>query len=586
MRILVSFFIITISLQSYGQYKSIGEDEKKIFESTAPESIFVHYNSSFYMVGEYMYFKIYCLNPKTKRLSHISKMAYLELIDKSGERVFRQKIKLDNGIGQGDFFLPVGTPSGNYKLVAYTKWMGNWGQGLFSQEDIAIINPYSNNQKNFLESDSIQSKIDSKTSKAPSFGLGENPMKMAPTKKQFGKREAVTIKFEGKRSEKIPNGAYSISVRRYDPIFPNHKKTTFDHLALTKISTPIFEKNFILPELRGELITGKVVTNNPDKPVGNLKVSFSIPGENYQLKIARTDASGQFYFNIGKPYRSEEAVIQILEEKVDGLTVEIENPPTLVDVNDLKFKSFKLNPDMNDLILKQSIQNQIENAYFKVKPDTIVSEGGQLNFYGKKAKTYLLDDYTRFPTVKETVLEILNNVWLMQTKDGAYSFNLRTLNGEFNNSEFTSLLLVDGLLVKDQDYFIKNFNSNLIERINIVRQYYRIGSQIFDGVIDIQTFDLNYQIPPNKDGLKALKLDRQTEIKDYFRQTYVDSTIKQSKRIPDLRQQLLWLPNIDLDKDETITFFTSDVSGNFEISLEGFTETGQPVSLKETITVE
>ncbi len=99
--------------------------------------------------------------------------------------------------------------------------------------------------------------------------------------------------------------------------------------------------------------------------------------------------------------------------------------------------------------------NQIENAYFKVKPDTITSNVNELNFYGTKGITYLLDDYTRFPTIKETVLEILDNVWLTENKNDKYVFNLRTLNGEFNNSEFTSLLIVDGLFVQRSRLFHK-----------------------------------------------------------------------------------------------------------------------------------
>ena len=160
------------------------------------------------------------------------------------------------------------------------------------------------------------------------------------------------------------------------------------------------------------------------------------------------------------------------------------------------------------------------------------------------------------------------------------------MNGEFDNSEFKSLLVVDGIFVKDQDAFIRNFSANLIERINVVRQYYRMGSQIFDGIVDIQTFDFKYQTSAKENGFLALQLDRQTEIKNYFRQIYSDSTKKTLARVPDLRSQLLWLPSLNVEQDETVTFFTSDVSGNFEISLEGITDGGEPISLKETIFVE
>jgi len=65
------------------------------------------------------------------------------------------------------------------------------------------------------------------------------------------------------------------------------------------------------------------------------------------------------------------------------------------------------------------------------------------------------------------------------------------------------------------------------------------------------------------------------------------SNLSQNERIPDYRYQLLWLPQLTLAGNENlISFYTSDVSGTFEISLEGFTDQGIPVSLKDTFEVQ
>ncbi len=288
MKILISFFIMILSVQNYGQNKSIAKDKIKVLENIAQESIFVHYNSSLFMVGEYMYYKIYCLNSETNKLSHISKIAYLELVDKEGERVFKQKIRLDNGFGQGDFFLPVDTRSGNYKLVAYTKWMSNWGQEIFFSDDVIILNPYSNNQRDFLESEvskeDLQSKSDLKPSNSALSELNKSPLQLFISKKNYGKRDEVIMEFEGINSKKIPDGEYSISVRKYSPVFPNQKKTTVDHLKLKEISLPTFDNNITLPELRGELVTGRVVAKSTDIPLENLKIAFSVPDAGLSIK--------------------------------------------------------------------------------------------------------------------------------------------------------------------------------------------------------------------------------------------------------------------------------------------------------------
>ncbi len=55
----------------------------------------------------------------------------------------------------------------------------------------------------------------------------------------------------------------------------------------------------------------------------------------------------------------------------------------------------------------------------------------------------------------------------------------------------------------------------------------------------------------------------------------------------DFRYQLFWEPNLSLDKNETnLDFYTSDLAGDFEITLAGFSEKGIPISLKRIFTVE
>ena len=39
-------------------------------------------------------------------------------------------------------------------------------------------------------------------------------------------------------------------------------------------------------------------------------------------------------------------------------------------------------------------------------------------------------------------------------------------------------------------------------------------------------------------------------------------------------------------KEDTLSFFTSDLKGNFEVVLEGFTEDGKPVYVSKNITVK
>ena len=110
---LFAFFCLAFTLDySYGQVPLRTKSEVDGYANIPQETVFVHMNASFFFAGEYLYYKVYCLDKNTKNLSAISKIAYVELVGEDRTKVFAQKIRLENGEGEGDFFIPVSIPSG------------------------------------------------------------------------------------------------------------------------------------------------------------------------------------------------------------------------------------------------------------------------------------------------------------------------------------------------------------------------------------------------------------------------------------------------------------------------------------------
>ena len=142
-RFLVFILLPTLTLNwTNAQVVLKNENQVARYKTIPQERIFTHINTSLFLTGEYLYYKVYCINNKTVHLSDLSKIGYVELIGETGEQLFKHKIKLENGLGNGDFFIPVTAQTGSYKLLAYTNWMKNEGVGLFFQADIHILNPY------------------------------------------------------------------------------------------------------------------------------------------------------------------------------------------------------------------------------------------------------------------------------------------------------------------------------------------------------------------------------------------------------------------------------------------------------------
>ncbi|KKL72444.1 hypothetical protein LCGC14_2084870 [marine sediment metagenome] len=110
--------------------------------------------------------------------------------------------------------------------------------------------------------------------------------------------------------------------------------------------------------------------------------------------------------------------------------------------------------------------------------------------------------------------------------------------------------------------------------------------QIFQGVVIMETIDGDFKLPVNDNYVVPLELAKPLDKKKYFSPTYGDS-ISTKDRIPDYRHQLLWKPEVKItDKDTSFVFYTSDVEGTFEIRLEGFSASGEPISLHKNFRVK
>jgi hypothetical protein len=104
------------------------------------EKLFVHADKPIYLAGEIIWFKLYCLDGSSHKPMHISKLAYVEVLDKDERFVLQGKIAMNNGEGNGSFYLPLSLGSGHYKLRAYTNWMKNFGPDYFYEQTVTIIN--------------------------------------------------------------------------------------------------------------------------------------------------------------------------------------------------------------------------------------------------------------------------------------------------------------------------------------------------------------------------------------------------------------------------------------------------------------
>jgi hypothetical protein len=579
------FFLLFSAIFSVLQGQNVGEKDINLsFNDFPQEKVFVHFNTSFLVSGENLFFKIYCLNANSNKLSNLSKIAYVELINSDKSTIIKQKVLLKSGLGKGDVFINASIPSGNYKLVVYTQWLRNNGESAFFQSDITIINPFRANERLTVKAENPKDSINTESVLVNIKPL-INPVKnefieVNSNKKTFGKRNKVLVSIKSLKS-KYSYGNYSVSIKKVDdvnaPVKQNSKLFTSNNHPTSFPKSSIF----FLPELRGEIISGTVYnTKEANTTMPNIKVSLSIPGENEVFKISTTNKSGVFYFNVDEIYQNQNALIQVIDSKKDEFKLEINNYE-LPNYNDFVFNDFKLKPELNDLILKKSILNQIENGYLSIKKDSILPIVFSSPSYKIEDKKYILNNYTKFKTLKETITEIVDAVYILQ-KDGEHTFHVKFYNSTAK-SDLLPLVLVDGILIQNHNSII-DYNAQNIKSISVVRDKYVYGGLLFNGIISIETLKRDYNTTIKSDYFKRLELNKPEIEKKYFKQEY---TGYEYNRIPDFRSQLLWYPDLTLNSEEKqISFYTSDNIGDYEISVEGFTDKGEPVTIKEYFQVK
>lgn len=592
--LLLVFLSFMSARMANGQSVQVSAKDAHGFADIAPENIYVHFNTTLLFPAEYLYYKVYCFDLDTKRFSDISKIAYVELINEDLEVVFRHKIRLQEGIGQGDYFVPVSLPSGNYKLIAYTNWMKNFGKAYFFENDLSIINPYQADQKDILalpasQVDSLRYSMDVNTgvwNTANIVHTAVGPIKIGIGKRAYAKRSEVEVTLNSEKNMDMAMGHYSLSVRQKDSL-PHHDRSHMNSglLSLTGIEGSFNGVSKVyLPELRGELLSGRVMGTREGAPINNRKLAISLPGKDYQFKIAQTNSEGVYFINIDQNYSADQAIVQVLGKDRFSFDVTWDQPVS-PDYSQMEFKKLKIDRQNAESILKRSIHNQIESAYFRFKPDSILPNTHVLPLANQHVQNYIMADYTDFKSVREALLEIIRDAWVRQNEENEEEIEVKSME-LISNPDLLPLVIVDGIIVQDHVSLL-NYDARNLSTIRVFRDKYVFGPQIFQGAIVFETKKSDYAqnvIDPNIKRFQMLKPQLR---KHYFTQRYDDPEQTTAFDLPDDRLQLLWMPEVVLNGEtDSIKFFTSDVSGEFEICLEGFLNSGEPVSIRKSFFVE
>jgi len=141
--LVIAILLLLLTAPVFGQTNNLNALQTQFNQyrqKVLQEKIFVHTDKSLYLAGEIFWFKLYNVDAALHQPLALSKVAYLEILDKDQKPILQTKVALENGSGHGSLYLPVSIASGNYLVRAYTSWMKNFSPEYYFQKQITIVN--------------------------------------------------------------------------------------------------------------------------------------------------------------------------------------------------------------------------------------------------------------------------------------------------------------------------------------------------------------------------------------------------------------------------------------------------------------
>ncbi|QQL50448.1 hypothetical protein [Mucilaginibacter ginkgonis] len=145
MKLTITYILFVLCLGTLQLHAQSLQDIEKSYTDFAKshprEKVFVHTDKEVYLAGELLWLKIYNTDAAENKPLDVSKVAYVEVLDKQQTPVIQAKIALKNSTGSGSLNIPLTLNDGTYTVRAYTNWMKNFSPELFFEKAITIVNP-------------------------------------------------------------------------------------------------------------------------------------------------------------------------------------------------------------------------------------------------------------------------------------------------------------------------------------------------------------------------------------------------------------------------------------------------------------
>tara|TARA_B100000678_G_C18202682_1_gene500147 strand:- start:174 stop:1895 length:1722 start_codon:yes stop_codon:yes gene_type:complete len=323
-----------------------------------------------------------------------------------------------------------------------------------------------------------------------------------------------------------------------------------------------------LPEYEGAVIQARI--SGVDSTSSEAQVLLSIPGRHFKMAHSHIGDKGSLLFVTRDIFGPSRLLLQPYSIPGNGYRFEI-NSPYSDEFGTAQPGTLYLSPEYGNLLEERSLSMQVENIYTGEQRNTFQSDlSDSLPFYGVADKSYLLDDYTRFPTMQEVMTEYVPEVAIRRQNDKPVFRVFHNRETGFYHEE--PLILLDGIAIRNTERLLKA-DPLKIRRMDIVQDRFVFGQKPYYGVVSYTTYrgDTEWWEPDERNW--ETEYQGLAEQRIFYAPDYAGNSLE--SRTPDLRTLLYWQPDIVLEQGNArVKLHTSDVSGDFIGILQGIAPDG------------
>jgi hypothetical protein len=511
--------------------------------SQSPECFFVHFDKSFYVSGETLWFKAY----KIDRSNEVqSRVLHVDLVDHKNQLVARQKLLLQNGATHGNISLPIDAEEGYYRFRAFTRHDLNFEPPVVYRATLPV---YQLNKEKLT--DSLIS-VEGSTALSSVDGIS-----VTTNREIYQPRDSLEISF--KIEGAVAAGkSYSISVVPVELAIPNldrYESLECPEFSLKQGTLKLPEQSLFVHGRLQDPITGKQVNSRllsvyVDKTSQLIRAS----AQNGRIRVSVPDYWGAGIFQIINLDPYNPSVLELVQDSA----LEAEDPyinptppqrtPRVLNYLNQTRKRRKI-IELFDLY--QSAEIKTIAAEPKV-PDAIYRAE---NF----KQIYSFEQFINeaIPNVKVRLVDSTKTVRLFYKEQGRL----------FEDHPW---YLVDGFLTFNEEEVLQIPFQDIEEvrlyfRAETLEQYFH-GFMLRSGVMEVITREVKY-VRELKNSPNVVEIEGFAEPME-FGQIFIKP---QSDNTPDLRSIMYWAPNVTADESGNghIRIPLSDDTGKYAVVMMG-----------------